>query len=169
MILTVLMPGFFIAMVSFHLQMVPTDLALSIIASKLDVPFSTQFEVLVMPVGLRDTSGGRAADAQHHWTERVYHRSSGGRAGDRGGENRLAGGDHCGGGGGHSGLYHAQPGLCQWSAGVAVPDGRWRQLRGPVRSDDHGHRYDTPAGQDEELRRVLFDPLCPGLLAAAGR
>lgn len=48
MILTVLMPGFFIAMVSFHLQMVPTDLALSIIASKLDVPFSTQFEVLVM-------------------------------------------------------------------------------------------------------------------------
>ena len=48
MVLTVLLPGFFIAMVSFHLQMIPTDLALSIIASKLDVPFSTQFEVLVM-------------------------------------------------------------------------------------------------------------------------
>ena len=35
-------------MTAFHLQMIPTQLALSIMASKLDVPFSTQFEVLVM-------------------------------------------------------------------------------------------------------------------------
>lgn len=48
MIVSVLLPGFFIAMTAFHLQMIPTQLALSIIASKLDVPFSTQFEVLVM-------------------------------------------------------------------------------------------------------------------------
>lgn len=48
MIVSVLLPGFFIAMTAFHLQMIPTQLALSIMASKLDVPFSTQFEVLVM-------------------------------------------------------------------------------------------------------------------------
>lgn len=48
MAITVLLPGFFIAIAAFHLQMIPTELALSIIASKLDVPFSTQFEVLVM-------------------------------------------------------------------------------------------------------------------------
>lgn len=45
---TILMPGFYIAVSAFHLQMIPTQLALSIIASKQDVPFSTQFEVLVM-------------------------------------------------------------------------------------------------------------------------
>ena len=46
--ITVLLPGFYIAVSAFHLQMIPTQLALSIIASKQDVPFSTQFEVLVM-------------------------------------------------------------------------------------------------------------------------
>ena len=47
---TVLLPGFYIAMTAFHLQMIPTQLALSIIASKQDVPFSIQFEVLLMLV-----------------------------------------------------------------------------------------------------------------------
>ena len=46
--ITVLLPGFYIAVSAFHLQMIPTQLALSIIASKQDVPFSTQFEVLAM-------------------------------------------------------------------------------------------------------------------------
>ena len=45
---TVLLPGFYIAMAGFHLQMIPTQLALSVIASKKDVPFSIQFEVLLM-------------------------------------------------------------------------------------------------------------------------
>lgn len=49
-LITVLLPGFYIAVASFHLQMIPTRLALSIIASKQDVPFSTQFEVLIMLV-----------------------------------------------------------------------------------------------------------------------
>lgn len=47
-VITVLLPGFYIAVASFHLQMIPTQLALSIISSKKDVPFSTQFEVLVI-------------------------------------------------------------------------------------------------------------------------
>ena len=47
---TVLLPGFYIAMAAFHLQMIPTQLALSVIASKKDVPFSIQFEVLMMLV-----------------------------------------------------------------------------------------------------------------------
>ncbi len=48
MIVSVLLPGVYIAITAFHLQMIPTQLALSIIASKQDVPFSTQFEVLIM-------------------------------------------------------------------------------------------------------------------------
>lgn len=48
MVITVLLPGFFIAVTAFHLQMIPTQLAISIISSKQDVPFSTQVEVLTM-------------------------------------------------------------------------------------------------------------------------
>ena len=47
---TVPLPGFYIAMAAFHLQMIPTQLALSIIASRKDVPFSVQMEVLLMLV-----------------------------------------------------------------------------------------------------------------------
>ncbi len=50
MVLTLLMPGFYVAVAAFHPEMIPTKLALSIIASKQDVPFSTVFEVLAMLV-----------------------------------------------------------------------------------------------------------------------
>lgn len=46
MLITLLLPGFYIAVASFHFEMIPTELAQSIIAAKQDVPFSTQFEVL---------------------------------------------------------------------------------------------------------------------------
>jgi spore germination protein KA len=45
---TLVLPGFYIAVASFHFEMLPTKLALSIIASKQDVPFSTLFEVLTL-------------------------------------------------------------------------------------------------------------------------
>lgn len=50
MALTLLMPGFYVAVAAFHPEMIPTRLALSIIVSKQDVPFSTAFEVLAMLV-----------------------------------------------------------------------------------------------------------------------
>lgn len=48
MLLTLILPGFYIAVVTFHQEMIPTRLALSIIAAKRDVPFVTVFEVLIM-------------------------------------------------------------------------------------------------------------------------
>ncbi len=48
LLLTLTLPGFYIAAASFHFEMLPTKLAMSIIASKQDVPFSTVFEVLVL-------------------------------------------------------------------------------------------------------------------------
>lgn len=48
MLITLLLPAFYVAMVNFHQEMIPTRLALSIIAAKKDVPFGTVFEVLIM-------------------------------------------------------------------------------------------------------------------------
>ena len=48
MLTTLLLPALYIAMVTFHQEMIPTRLALSIIAAKRDVPFVTVFEVLIM-------------------------------------------------------------------------------------------------------------------------
>ncbi|MCD7945535.1 MAG: spore germination protein [Clostridiales bacterium] len=45
-VLTLLLPGFYIAVAEFHFELIPTSLALSIIASKQDVPFPTAFEVV---------------------------------------------------------------------------------------------------------------------------
>ena len=50
MAVTLLLPAFYVAVVTFHPEMIPTKLALSIIASKQDVPFYTIFEVLSMLV-----------------------------------------------------------------------------------------------------------------------
>lgn len=47
---TLLLPAFYIAVVSFHQEMIPTRLALSIIAAKQNVPFTTVFEVLLLLV-----------------------------------------------------------------------------------------------------------------------
>lgn len=46
--ITVLLPGFYIAVMTFHQEMIPTDLAISIIKSKQGVPFNTFIEVIAM-------------------------------------------------------------------------------------------------------------------------
>ena len=46
--LTLLLPGLYIALVTFHPEAIPAKLALSIVAAKQEVPFSTVFEVLIM-------------------------------------------------------------------------------------------------------------------------
>ena len=45
---TILVPGLYIALVTFHPEAIPVKLALSIVAAKQEVPFSTVFEVLIM-------------------------------------------------------------------------------------------------------------------------
>ncbi len=48
MLITLFLPGFYIAAVVFHAEMIPLKLALSINAAKENVPFTTVFEVLIM-------------------------------------------------------------------------------------------------------------------------
>ena len=45
---TLYLPGVYVAMVNFHPEMIPTRLALSIMAARRDVPFSTLFETLLL-------------------------------------------------------------------------------------------------------------------------
>ena len=45
---TLFLPGFYISVSSFHIEMIPTDLALAITASKEGVPFLTFIEVLFL-------------------------------------------------------------------------------------------------------------------------
>ncbi len=47
-LITLLLPGLYIALVTFHPEAIPPKLALSIVAAKQEVPFSTIFEVLIM-------------------------------------------------------------------------------------------------------------------------
>ena len=47
-LITLLVPGLYIALVTFHPEAIPPKLALSIVAAKQEVPFSTVFEVLIM-------------------------------------------------------------------------------------------------------------------------
>ena len=48
MLVTLFLPGLYVAAVLFHPELIPVKLTLSIIAAKADVPFSTLTEVLVM-------------------------------------------------------------------------------------------------------------------------
>ena len=48
MVITLIVPALYIALVTFHPEAIPVKLALSIAASKADVPFSTIFEVLIL-------------------------------------------------------------------------------------------------------------------------
>ncbi len=48
MLTTLFLPALYIAAVTFHPEMLPTKLTLSIIAAKQDVPFTTIFEVLIL-------------------------------------------------------------------------------------------------------------------------
>ncbi len=48
MIITLILPALYIALVTFHPEAIPVQLALSIVAAKQEVPFTTIFEVLIL-------------------------------------------------------------------------------------------------------------------------
>ena len=50
LLVTLYLPGIYMAMVDFHPEMIPTRLALSIMAARRDVPFSALFETLLLLV-----------------------------------------------------------------------------------------------------------------------
>lgn len=50
MLITLLLPGLYIAITNFHQELIPTELLFSIIASRENVPFPVIFEILVMEI-----------------------------------------------------------------------------------------------------------------------
>ncbi len=48
LMITLTLPALYVAVVTFHQEMIPTRLALSIISAKRDVPFASVFEVLIL-------------------------------------------------------------------------------------------------------------------------
>ena len=50
MLVTLILPAFYVAVVTFHQEMIPTRLALSIIAAKQNVPFVSAVEVIILLV-----------------------------------------------------------------------------------------------------------------------
>lgn len=50
MLMTIMLPAFYVSIATFHQEMIPSDLAISIIASKEDVPFPAFIEVIFMLV-----------------------------------------------------------------------------------------------------------------------
>ena len=50
MVITLLLPAFYVAMTNFHQELIPTELLFSMIASRENVPFPMIFEILVMEI-----------------------------------------------------------------------------------------------------------------------
>ena len=50
--LTVLLPGLYVAVATFHQELVPTELLFAIVASRSNVPFPVIFEILTMEISL---------------------------------------------------------------------------------------------------------------------
>lgn len=48
LLITLILPGLYISLVTFHPEAIPVQLALSIVSAKQEVPFSTIFEVLIL-------------------------------------------------------------------------------------------------------------------------
>lgn len=52
MFVTLLLPGLYVAITTFHQELVPTELLFAIVASRSNVPFPIIFEILIMEVSL---------------------------------------------------------------------------------------------------------------------
>lgn len=50
--LSLLLPGLYVAIVSYHVELLPTDILMSIIASREKVPFPTLVEIIIMEISL---------------------------------------------------------------------------------------------------------------------
>ncbi len=49
-LITLLLPGLYVAITSFHEELIPTELLFSIVAARTSVPFSVVFEILLMEI-----------------------------------------------------------------------------------------------------------------------
>lgn len=73
-LITLLLPGIYVAITSFHQEFIPTELLFAIVASRASVPFSIIFEIIIMELsfelireaGLRVPTPIRT-DTGHYW------------------------------------------------------------------------------------------------------
>ena len=74
LLITLLLPGLYVAITSFHQEFIPTELLFAIVASRATVPFSIIFEIIIMELsfelireaGLRVPTPIRT-DTGHYW------------------------------------------------------------------------------------------------------
>ncbi len=52
LIITLILPGFYIAITTFHQEIIPTELLFAIVSSRSSVPFPIIFEIIIMDVSL---------------------------------------------------------------------------------------------------------------------
>ncbi len=50
--ITLLLPGLYVAITTFHQELIPTELLFAIVASRSNVPFPIIFEILIMEISL---------------------------------------------------------------------------------------------------------------------
>ena len=50
--ITLLLPGLYVAVSTFHQELIPTELLFAIVASRSNVPFPVIFEILIMEISL---------------------------------------------------------------------------------------------------------------------
>ena len=149
MLITLFLPGLYVAAVLFHPELIPVKLTLSIIAAKADVPFSRLTEVLTAPALL-------------HRADRFHSGRTGGRLGGGGGQAgqscRAGGGGHCG----HRRIHRPQSGFRWGLTAVAVWADHRRGAAGFDRSGAGRSCAGLPSWVPGDLRRGLSDPLCLG-------
>ena len=145
-----LLPGLYVAMATYHQEMIPTKLLLAIIDSKQEVPFDTVFEVIGLLAAFE-----LLQEAGLHLPQAIDHRRAC-RRDDRGRRAAdLPGGADRGGVGRDLRFYAAEPGFDRRHPRLAVRagDSGWRGR--PVRAD--GGRCaaaDPSVGADESGRFV---------------
>jgi len=50
--ITLLLPGLYVAITTFHQELIPTELLFAIVASRANVPFPVIFEILMLEISL---------------------------------------------------------------------------------------------------------------------
>ena len=67
-LISVLLPGLYIAITNFHEELIPTPLLFSIIASREAVPISIALEIVLMQIAFELIHEARDSCAFSHWT-----------------------------------------------------------------------------------------------------
>lgn len=70
--ITLLLPGLYIAITTFHQELIPTELLFAIVASRSNVPFPIIFELIIMEVSLELIRESGVRVPRPSWTDYWY-------------------------------------------------------------------------------------------------